>query len=130
MSVSRTSNVRRSSEHFEPDDAGDPHAQRRLRGHLEQIDYTAYASNREVIGASLGPTDAQKVQRLGVAVALARTRWVGAALTATETGHPPSAEQVEKLASLRMAYEELSEVYDAMRRMVERGYLTYNSPTP
>ena len=37
----------------------------------------------------------------------------------------PTPEQVEKLAQLRIAYDELAEVYDAMRRMVERGYLTY-----
>ena len=36
------SNVRRTTgDHFEPDDANDPKVQRQLRGHLEQIDYTA-----------------------------------------------------------------------------------------
>ena len=38
-----------------------------------------------------------------------------------------SAEQVEKLSVLRGAYEELTEAYEAMRRMVERGYLSYRS---
>jgi hypothetical protein len=128
MSTSRTSSVRRSSEHFEPDDGGDPHAQRRLRGQLEQIDFTAYVANKEVIGQVIGQTDAQKFQRLGVAAAQARGRWVAAALAATETGHPPSPDEVERLARMRMVYEELTEVYDAMRRMVERGYLVYNSP--
>jgi hypothetical protein len=128
MSVSRTSSVRRSHEHFEPEENSDPHARRRLHGQLEQIDYTAYASNREVIGQALGTTDAQKFQRLGVAAAQARTRWVAAALAVTEGAQGPSPEQVEKLAQLRVVYEELTEVYDAMRRMVERGYLTYVSP--
>ena len=32
---------------------------------------------------------------------------------------------IEKMRQLRMTYEELTEAYDAMRRMVERGYLTY-----
>jgi len=128
MSTSRTSSVRRSSEHFEPEDDGDPHAQRRLRGQLEQIDYTAYVANKEVIGQIIGQTDAQKFQRLGVAAAQARTRWVAAALAATENGQPPRPEAVEALAQMRMVYEELTEVYDAMRRMVERGYLVYNTP--
>ena len=128
MSTSRTSSVRRSSEHFEPEDDGDPHAQRRLRGQLEQIDYTAYLANKEVISQVVGPTDAQKFQRLGVATAQARGRWVAAALAATDTSQPPSPDQVDKLARMRMVYEELSEVYDAMRRMVERGYLIYNTP--
>lgn len=128
MSISRTANTRRSNEHFEPEDASDPHAQRRLRGHMEQIDYTAYVANKEVIGQAIGHTDANKFQRLGIAAAQARSRWVAAALAATENGQAPSAEQIDKIASLRMVFEELSEVYDAMRRMVERGYLVYNSP--
>ena len=69
MSVTRTSNVRRSHDHFEPDGSLDPQAQKRLRGHIEQIDYTAYASNREVIGQMLGQADAAKFQKLAVAAA-------------------------------------------------------------
>ena len=38
------------------------------------------------------------------------------------------AAQSQRLADLRKAYEELTEVYEAMRRMVERGYLVYRSP--
>jgi len=123
------SNYRRAAhEHFEPGDDLDPHAQRRLRGHLEQIDYTAYAANREVVGATLGATDAQKFQKLGVAAAQARARWVATALAASESGQPLSHETIEKIAHLRMAFEELTEVYDAMRRMVERGYLAFAAP--
>ena len=128
MSTSRTNSVRRSNEHFEPGDDGDPHAQRRLRGQLEQIDYTAYAANKEVISYTVGSVDAQKFQRLGVATAQARSRWVAAALAATESLNPPSLDQVQKLSQLRMAYEELSEVYDALRRMVERGYVPFSAP--
>ena len=46
--MTRASSFKRQShDHFEPQDDSDPAAQRRLRGHLEQIDYTAFASNRE-----------------------------------------------------------------------------------
>ena len=124
MSVTRTSSVRRSSDHFEPEAPLDPQAQRRLRGHIEQIDYTAYASNREVIGQMLGQADAAKFQKLAVGAALARAQWVAEALALTETPHPLTAEQTAKLARMRSAYEELTEAYEAMRRMVERGYLT------
>ena len=126
MSTSMLSRFRRPThEHFEPDLDSDPHAQRRLRGQLEQIDYTAYASNREVVGQTISAVDASKFQRLAVAAALARSRWVSAALAATESTQPPSAAQIDNLAHLRLAYEELTAVYDAMRRMVERGYLTF-----
>ena len=124
MSVTRTSSVRRTSDHFEPEAALDPQAQRRLRGHIEQIDYTAYASNREVIGQVLGQADLAKFQKLAVAAALARSQWIAAAVAMTENPTPLSPEQAAKLTGLRTAYEELTEAYEGMRRMVERGYLS------
>jgi len=127
MSSTVTSSFRRSSDHFEPQDT-DPQTQRRLRGQLEQIDYTAFASNSAVIAQVVGKTDAGKFQRLAVAAALARSRWVTEAVTMTEAGAALSPEQTARLAALRAAYEELAEVYEAMRRMVERGYLSYSAP--
>jgi hypothetical protein len=111
-------------DHFEPDEASDPKAQRLLRGHLEQIDYIAYDANRKVISAALGGFDATRFERLGLAISQARARWLAAGLAAGETGHLPSPEQIAKIAQLRGAYEELAEVYEGMRRAVERGYLT------
>jgi len=125
MSVTRTSSVRRTSDHFEPEAALDPQAQRRLRGHIEQIDYTAYASNREVIGQVLGQADLAKFQKLAVAAALARSQWIAAAVAMTESAQPLSPDQAAKLTGLRTAYEELTEAYEGMRRMVERGYLSF-----
>lgn len=127
MSVTRTQSVRRSHDHFEPEAALDPQAQKRLRGHIEQIDYTAYASNREVIGQVLGQADPAKFQKLAVAAALARSQWVAAALAMTDSPTPLSHEQAHKLGRMREAYEELTEAYEAMRRMVERGYLTFGA---
>jgi long-subunit acyl-CoA synthetase (AMP-forming) len=130
MSVTRTSGFRRvAADHFEPQEATDPAAQRRLRGQLEQVDYTAFVSNREVIGQMLGKADAAKVQRLAIAASTARARWVAEALAITEEGPVVTVAQVDKLAHLRAAYEELLEVYEAMRRMIERGYLAYEAPS-
>lgn len=127
MSVTRTSSVRRTSDHFEPETALDPQAQRRLRGHIEQIDYTAYASNREVIAQVLGQADTGRFQKLAVAVALARATWAVEALALTETPHPLTPEQTARLAGMRASYEELAEAYEGLRRMVERGYLNFPS---
>jgi hypothetical protein len=127
VTMTRLSSFKRhTTDHFEPQDDKDPNQQRRLRGQLEQIDYTAFASNREVIGAVLGQADAAKFQRLAVAAAHARATWVAM----TETGAGLDPRQTQKLSELRANYEELTEVYEGMRRMVERGYLTYASPTP
>ena len=123
MSSILTSSTRRSRDHFEPEDL-DPQEQRKLRGVLEQIDYTAFVSNKEVIGQSLSIVDAAMFQRLAVSVATARTKWVAEALRLSESGSPVTPDQTARLTAFRGAYEELSEAYEGLRRMVERAYLT------
>jgi hypothetical protein len=118
---------RTGHDHFEPEAAIDPAEQRKLRGHLEQIDYAAFAANQEVLGQTLGPVDLTKVQRLAVAAAQARAHWVSAAMTMVAEGQRPSPAQIAQLTALRTAYEELIEVYEGMRRMIERGYLHYHA---
>ena len=113
-------------DHFEPDDNADPRAQKQLRGHLEQIDYTAYAANRKVMSAAIGDAEVQQFERLGLAASYARAKWVATALAVSDRGAPPSNADIETLATLRRAYEELTAAYDALRRMVERGYLSYS----
>lgn len=123
-----TSSTRRPGDHFEPTDA-DPQVQRRLRGYLEQIDYTAFASNKAVLGATVPHVDAERFQRLAVVAATARARWVAEAASMADAGTTLSEAQVGRLVHLRTAYEELSAVYEATRRMVERGYIAYR-PAP
>lgn len=127
MSTTITHSVRRMSDHFEPEPTLDPQEQRRLRGHLEQIDYAAYAANREVVSHTLGRADLAKFQRLAVAAANARAKWVASAVAMTETAHTLTPAQISELAALRRAYDELTEAYEALRRMVERGYLSYQA---
>lgn len=123
MSTILTSSTRRSRDHFEPQDT-DPQEQRRLRGLLEKIDYTAFISNREVIAGVLPSIDAPTFQRLAVTAATARAKWVCEALRLSESGSPVTPDQTARLTAQRTAYEELTEAYEGLRRMVERGYLT------
>lgn len=122
MSTVQTSSYRRPRDHFEPEDT-DPHEQRRVRGLLEKIDYAAFISNREVIGQTLSGVDAGTFQRLAVMTATARAKWAAEALRLSESGSPVTPDQAARLTAHRTAYEELAEAYEAMRRMVERGYL-------
>ena len=121
MSTIQTSSYRRQRDHFEPQDA-DPAEQRRLRGLLEQIDYSAFVANREVIGQMLPKLEASTFQRLAILTATARAKWVAESLRQSESGAPSTADQIARLTSARTAYEELAEAYEALRRMVERGY--------
>jgi hypothetical protein len=121
MSTIQTSSYRRQRDHFEPQDT-DPQEQRRLRGLLEQIDYSTYIANREVIGQMLPRLDAAAFQRLAVLTATARAKWVAESLRQSESGAPSTPDQIARLTSARTAYEELAEAYEGLRRMVERGY--------
>ena len=100
MSTRKSGFTRYSSDHFEPQEDMDLAAQRRLRGQLEHIDYTVFASNREVIHATLGSADAEKFQRLAVAAALARAQWVKEALAMSENPTGFETRQVMRLAEV------------------------------
>lgn len=125
MSFTMTSTVRKVSDHFEPEAAMSPQEQRALRGHLEQIDFAAFAANREILAKALGHADLDRFQRLAIAAAQARARWAAASMTLSQKAEAPSAQDIDQLAALRRAYEELTEAYEGLRRLVERGYLHY-----
>jgi hypothetical protein len=112
-------------DHFRPTMLSDPHEQRRLHGQIEKIDLATFEANRVVLGRTVGRIDAAHVKRLAMMAATARANWVNEALALSERGVPPNEEQVRHLAHLRVTFEELSGSYEAMRRMVERGYLCY-----
>lgn len=126
MSFTMTSTVRKVSEHFEPEAPLSPHEQRALRGHLEQIDYAAFAANREVLAKVVGHADLERFQRLAVAAAHARARWVASAIAIAQKPEQ-TPEDIARLATLRAAFEELTESYNALRRLVERGYVPLRS---
>jgi hypothetical protein len=112
-------------EHFQPEAALDPQDLRRVRTRLEQVDTATFEANRQHLARTVGRVDIRSFQRLAAASALARGDWVTAALRATEQSHTPSAAEIAKLAQLRATFEELTAAYDALRRMVERGYLCF-----
>ncbi len=122
MSFTMTSTVRKVRDHFEPEIELDPQEARALRAHLEQIDYAAFAANREILAKAVGTADLARFQRMAVATANARARWVATAIAMSQKPDV-SPQEVAQLTTLRCAFEELTEAYDALRRMVERGYL-------
>lgn len=123
MSTMTTQSFRRTRDHFEPEDL-DPQEQRRLRGLLEQIDYAAFIANREVISQTFQGMAIQDLQKLAVLTATSRARWGAEALRLAHSGSAVTPDQVARLTAARSAYEELAESYEALRRMVERGYIT------
>jgi predicted lipid-binding transport protein (Tim44 family) len=76
-----------------------------------------------VVGQSLSGLDAASLQKLAVLTATARAKWAAEALRLAHSGSPVTPDQTARLTAARTAFEELVEAYDALRRMVERGYI-------
>ena len=51
------------------------------------------------------------------------------ALRIPNPAHAPPPPQAERLAELRLIFDELTEAYEGLRRMVERGYVPYRAAT-
>jgi hypothetical protein len=130
MAKTMTSSYRRISDHFEPDLVEDPGEQRKRRGHLEQIDYTVFAANQAVMSKTIHSVTIEDFQNLALSASKARGSWVDAAMSAARSRAPLSEQEVQRLQHLRSAYDELCEAYEAMRRMVERGYLQFRATPP
>ncbi|MEI7932410.1 MAG: hypothetical protein WCI21_05065 [Alphaproteobacteria bacterium] len=130
MSLIRTNTVRRTSDHFEPEMSDDPHVQKRMRAQLELIDYTAFVANREAIARDVGALDVAMIQRMAVSAAHARAAWVRRAIAISDSSALPTPQLINDLAQARAAFEELTAAYDAIRRLVERGYVAFDTPAP
>jgi hypothetical protein len=122
--------ARSQDDHFIPESETNPATQRKLRGQLEMIDFTAFASNGAIMSQIVGTMDNGRFQRLAVAAAHARARWVAQALEMTSSYHDITPEQTRRLQELRQTFDELSEVYDATRRLIERGYVPFQTSAP
>lgn len=128
MSTMQTQNYRRRQDHFQPEDM-DPHEQRRLRGMLEQVDYSAYVANREVISATLGRVTIEDFSQMAARTAQARARWLAEGLRLAHSS-AASPDQYKRLNEARMAYEEMAQLFEGIRRACERGYLPLPATAP
>lgn len=123
-----TSSTRRTGDHFEPTDV-DPQVQRQLRNYLEQINYTAYTSNKAILSTTFPKIKNNQFQRLTVTAATARAKWVSEAAQMAEGGATLSEGQLARLTHLKLTYKKLTTVYKATHRMVEQSYISYR-PIP
>ena len=77
-----------------------------------------------MIGHALNGVDAASLQKLAVMTATARAKWVAESLRLAHSGSAVTPDQVARLTAARTAYDELAEAYEALRRIIERGYIS------
>jgi hypothetical protein len=100
----------------------DPKTRKALKAALQQMDLAVYAANREIIGRVLPDLGPEDVVRFATVVAERRAQYVKEALRLTHVTRNPSPAEIAALGALRTGYEELSHAFDAIRRLIERGY--------
>jgi len=120
-----------SRRHLAPEESDPTFAQKRRR-FLDGLERAIAEANREIIGTALTADpgsilDADAFLRLAVRVAELRARYIAEGLAAA-VGHPdPPA--IERLAQSRRAFEEMRSVFEAIERVVERGYVDLPAPS-
>lgn len=109
-------------ETYEAPEMLDHQAQMRLKGNLQQIDYSIFAANREVFHRAVPELDHQTMIRFAVVVSELRAAYVTRGLALSATGHVPTEQEIAELALARHRYEEMEAAFRATRRLIERGY--------
>ena len=100
----------------------DPKARKELKSALRQMDLAVYAANQEIIGRVLPDLGQKEVVRFATVVAERRAQYVKEALRLTQITREPTTGEIATLANLRNGYEELAHAFEALRRVIERGY--------
>jgi len=88
----------------------------------DRMDRTIMKANQEVLSAKLPDIDLNTITRLSVRIAELRASYLSKALAVAETTGVPSVEALEDLQRHRVAFEELREAFEALERVIERGY--------
>jgi hypothetical protein len=100
----------------------DDATRRRIMQFLQTMEGAILEANVEVIGKQLPQLDEQTFLKMAVRVAELRADYVAVGMQVAEHRRPdPSA--IKILTQARLAYEEMSNVFEAAERLVKRGYV-------
>jgi hypothetical protein len=121
--IAGTFNPRRV-DHLMSDEMLDREARKALTKFTEGLDVAIFEANREIISQKLGELRRESFLRLAVKVAEARAEYTRTALELARHEGLPNPAEIARLRELRTTYDELVAAFDAMERIVERGYLS------
>lgn len=88
----------------------------------ERMDRTIIDANEMVLRAKLPEITPEVMTRMAVRIAELRAGYLGKALALVETPGVPPVAALDDLQRHRMAFEELREAFEAIERVIERGY--------
>jgi len=93
-----------------------------LQAFRERMDRTIIEANQTVLSNKLPDVTLDTMTRLAVRIAELRAGYLAQALSVSELPGVPPVEALETLQQHRVAFEELREAYEALERVIERGY--------
>jgi len=95
-----------------------------LQRFSERMDRTIIEANQTVLQAKLPDVTFDTMTRLAVRIAELRAGYLAKALAVAETPGIPSAAALDELQQHRVAFDELRDAFEALERVIERGYTT------
>lgn len=95
------------------------HALARFR---DRMDKTILEANQNVLRGKLPDITHDTMTRMAVRIAELRASYLARALKVAEIPGVPTVEVLEDLQRHRIAFEELREAFEAIERVIERGY--------
>jgi hypothetical protein len=102
------------------DFSGDPEQTRVYRRFIEEIEMALRAANREIIGKQIPELNKESFFRLAVSVAKLRADYLKAVLA---LNWEDDGIDVAPVQDKRAIYEEASKAFEALERIIERGYV-------
>ena len=94
----------------------------RVMHFLENLEAAILEANCQVMGQTIPHLNQESFLKIAVRVAELRADYIKFGLQVSEHRHPDR-ESIDKLATLRQAYEEMVQVFEAAERVIERGYV-------
>ena len=93
-----------------------------LMAFKQELDAVIMTANQQVLKRKLPDLDRESMTRLAVRVAELRGTYLAAALQIAEAEGTPNTTAVDDLRMHRFAYDEMREAFEALQRVIERGY--------
>ena len=102
----------------------DKRALHALAAFRDEVEMAIFSANTEIIGRETPNLTRDTFLKLAVAVAEARARYIKVAVeVAGMAGKKPPREMIDALAEARRTYDEITHAFQAVERVIERGYI-------
>ena len=108
---------------FMTQDMLDKQARKELTQQLLEIEKTVFEANQRILLEKVPSFDSDNFLRFANLVAETRANYIRMALEVSRLKQQPDIGVIDQLRKQRLSYEELLAAFEAMQRVLERGYV-------